>query len=186
MHAIFSRTSVGAMLVVAATERELASIEGVDTLCCGIGPVEAAARVAASLAGQRPDIVLHIGIAGSRTVEPLTVVLGSIAVYEDFRAAIPVVDHVEPDETLLARARAWLPEAPVLPIGTSASVGGTTRCEVEAMEGFGVLRACALAGVPAVELRVVANSPDEPDRAKWRIEDALGVLAATLDRLDVL
>ncbi|MDT7655939.1 MAG: hypothetical protein QOF38_654 [Pseudonocardiales bacterium] len=41
------------------------------------------------------------------------------------------------------------------------------------------------AGVPAVELRVVANSPDEPDRAKWRIEDALGVLAATLERLDV-
>lgn len=173
------------MLVVAATERELASIEGVDALCCGIGPVEAAARVAASLAGKRPEIVLHVGIAGSRTIEPLTVVLGSIAIYEDFRAAIPVVDHVEPDEALLARARAWLPDAPVLPIGTSASVGGTTRCEVEAMEGFGVLRACALAGVPAVELRVIANSPDEPDRAKWRIEDALGVLTATLDRLDV-
>ena len=172
-------------LVVAATERELALLEGAGTLCCGVGPVEAAARVAAALARQRPDAVLHVGIAGSRTIEPLTVVLGSIAVYEDFRAAIPVVDHVEPDEALLARARAWLPEAPVLPIGTSASVGGTTRCEVEAMEGFGVLRACALAGVPAVELRVVANSPDEPDRAKWRIEDALGVLAATLERLDV-
>ena len=41
------------------------------------------------------------------------------------------------------------------------------------------------AGVPAVELRVIANSPDEPDRTKWRIKDALGVLAATLDRLDV-
>jgi NAD(P)H-dependent FMN reductase len=96
-----------------------------------------------------------------------------------------VVDHVEPDEALLARARVWLPDAPVIPIGTSASVGGTKRCEVEAMEGFGVLRACALAGVPAVELRVVANSPDESDRTKWRIEDALGVLRATLDRLDV-
>ena len=172
-------------LVVAATERELALLEGVETLCCGVGPVEAAARVAAALARQRPDAVLHVGIAGSRTIEPLTVVLGSIAVYEDFRAAIPVVDHVEPDEALLARARAWLPGAPVLPIGTSASVGGTTRCEVEAMEGFGVLRACALASVPAVELRVIANSPDEPDRAKWLFEDALGVLAATLERLDV-
>jgi futalosine hydrolase len=173
------------MLVVAATERELALSEGVETLCCGVGPVEAAARVAAVLAWQRPEAVLHVGIAGSRTIEPLTVVLGSIAVYEDFRAAIPVVDHVEPDEALLARARAWLPGAAVLPIGTSASVGGTKRCEVEAMEGFGVLRACALAGVPAVELRVIANSPDETDRAKWRIEDALGVLAAQLERLDV-
>jgi predicted 5'-methylthioadenosine/S-adenosylhomocysteine nucleosidase len=174
------------MLVVAATEKELARIEGADTLCCGIGPVEAAARVAATLAKQPPDAVLHVGIAGSRTIEPLTVVLGSIAVYEDFSAAIPVVDHVEPDEALLARVRAWLPDAPVLPIGTSAAVSGTTRCEVEAMEGFGVLRACALAGVPAVELRVIANSPDEADRTKWLFEDALGVLAATLDRLDVL
>jgi nucleoside phosphorylase len=173
------------LLVVAATERELALTDAVDTLCCGVGPVEAAARTARRLAADPPDAVLHVGIAGSRTIAPLTLVLGSIAVYEDFSAAIPVVDHVEADEALLARARAWLPDAPVLPIGTSAAVGGTARCEVEAMEGFGVLRACALAGVPAVELRVVANSPDEPDRAKWRIEDALDVLAATLDRLDV-
>ena len=174
------------MLVVAATERELGLTDGVDTLCCGVGPVEAAARVAAAVAEAPARAVLHVGIAGSRTIAPLTVVLGSIAVYEDLRAAFPVVDHVEPDEALLARARAWLPDAPVLPIGTSAAVGGTTRCEVEAMEGFGVLRACALAGVPAVELRVIANSPDEPDRANWRIEDALGVLATTLERLDVL
>jgi len=174
------------LLVVAATERELAHIDGVDTLCCGVGPVEAAARTAQRLAVDPPDAVLHVGIAGSRTIAPLTVVLGSIAVYEDFSAAIPVVDHVEPDEALLARARAWLPDVSVLPIGTSAAVGGTGRCEVEAMEGFGVLRACALAGVPAVELRVIANSPDEPDRAKWRFKDALGVLATTLDRLENL
>jgi hypothetical protein len=130
--------------------------------------------------------VLHVGIAGARTIEPLTVVLGSIAVYEDFSAAIPIVDHVEPDEALLDRARVWLPDALVLPIGTSASVGGTGRCEVEAMEGFGVLRACALAGVPAVELRVIANSPDEPDRTKWRIGEALAVLADLLTRLEDL
>jgi nucleoside phosphorylase len=173
------------LLVVAATETELAGLVGVDTLCCGVGPVEAAARTARRLSEAKPDSVLHVGIAGSRTIDPLTVVLGSIAVYEDFSAAIPVVDHVEPDEALLARARAWLPDATVLPIGTSASVGGTKRCEVEAMEGFGVLRACALAGVPAVEIRVIANSPDEPDRTKWLFADALGVLAATLERLDV-
>jgi len=104
-------------------------------------------------------------------------------VYEDFRAAIPVVDHVEPDEALLAQVRAWLPEALVVPIGTSASVGGTTKCDVEAMEGFGVLRACTLAGVPAVELRVIANSPDEPDRLKWRFDDAFAALAAAVERV---
>ena len=36
------------------------------------------------------------------------------------------------------------------------------------MEGFGVLRAAALAGVPAVEVRVVSNAIGEPDRARWR------------------
>jgi len=170
------------LLVVAATERELALPHAVDTLCCGVGPVEAAARVAARLAERKPDAVLHVGIAGSRMLEPLTVVLGSIAVYEDLRAEFPVVDHVEPDEALLARSRAALPDAAVLPIGTSAAVGGT-RCEVEAMEGFGVLRACFLAGVPAVELRVVANSPDEPDRAKWRFDDAFAALAEATRRV---
>ncbi len=51
------------------------------------------------------------------------------------------------------------------------------------MEGFGVLRACALAGVPAVELRVISNSPDEPDRSKWRFEEAFAVLGDAVAQL---
>jgi nucleoside phosphorylase len=84
---------------------------------------------------------------------------------------------------LLAQACAALPEARVLPIGTSARVGGTSRCDVEAMEGFGVLRAATLAGVPAVELRAISNAIDEPDRGKWRFDDALAVLAEAVSRL---
>lgn len=173
------------MLVVAATEREIARIDGADRLVCGIGPVEAAAATARALAGRSPDAVLHVGIAGARTLAPLAVVLGSESVYCDLAAAIPVVDRVAPDAALLERCRAALPDALVLPIGTSAAVGRGT-CDVEGMEGFGVLRACALAGVPAVELRVIANSPDESDRTKWRIEEALELLGATLERLDVV
>ncbi|MFL5912524.1 MAG: hypothetical protein ACJ768_18400 [Gaiellaceae bacterium] len=173
------------MLVVAATDREVAGIDGAETLVCGIGPVEAAAATARALAERRPDFVLHVGIAGARTLEPLSVVLGSEAVYCDIAAAIPVVDRVAPDASLLERCRAALPDAAVVPIGTSAAVGRGT-CDVEGMEGFGVLRACELAGVPAVELRVIANSPDESDRTKWRIDEALELLGATLDRLDVV
>ena len=60
---------------------------------------------------------------------------------------------------LLAAVRAALPDALALPIGTSAAVGGLTSGElrVEAMEGFGVLRACAQAGVPAVEVRAICE-----------------------------
>jgi nucleoside phosphorylase len=173
------------VLIVAATERELGHVRRFDTFCCGIGPVEAAARTAQALAERTRVAVLHIGIAGARGIEPLSVVLGSMAVYED--ASGPLVESdVEPDAALLARMRASLPDAHVLPIGTSAHVGGTSACEVEAMEGFGVLRACALAGVPAVELRVISNAIDEPDRAKWRFDEAFELLGATLDRLDVV
>ncbi len=170
------------MLVVAATERELASVRGFDTFVCGIGPVEASANTARALAERRPEAVLHVGIAGSRELAPLTVVLGSESVYSDLRAAIPVVDRLEPDATLFDRVRAAIPDAVPATIGTSAAVGGA-RNEVEAMEGFGVLRACALAGVPAVELRVISNSPEEPDRSKWQFEEAFAVLGDAVARL---
>jgi nucleoside phosphorylase len=48
------------------------------------------------------------------------------------------------------------------------------------MEGFGVLRACALAGVPAVELRAISNELAENDRSRWRIGRALEALADVL------
>jgi futalosine hydrolase len=173
------------MLVVAATQRELALLEGAETFVCGVGPVEAAINSARMLAERTADAVLHVGIAGSRTLEPLSLVLGSEAVFEDADGPL-VPTRAEPDAELLARIRLALPEARVLPIGTSARVGGTSACDVEAMEGFSVLRACELAGVPAVELRVISNSPDEPDRAKWRFDDAFAALAEALQRLDVV
>ena len=168
------------LLVVAATERELAFVEGAETLCCGVGPVEAALQTARALAARRPDAVLHIGIAGARTIEPPALVLGSESVYEDVidpAFTLTRVDRVDPDARLLAAARAALPQALVVPIATCGRVGGASGCDVEAMEGFGVLRAAALAGVPAVELRAVSNHTGEQDRGKWRIDDALAVLA---------
>lgn len=170
------------MLVVAATDRELTRLDGVRALACGIGPVEAAAATAKAVAEERPSAVLHVGIAGARGLEPLTLVLGTEAVYCD--AAGPLVPaRALPDPDLLARLRGSFPDAEVRPIGTSARVGGSHGVDVEAMEGFAVLRACELAGVPAVEVRVVSNEIDEPDRALWRFDAAFAKLAETLPRL---
>ena len=69
-----------------------------------------------------------------------------------------------------------------LVIGTSARVGGSAECAVEAMEGFGVLRAAELADVPAVEVRAISNHVEDT-RADWRIDDALTVLAQALPGL---
>jgi nucleoside phosphorylase len=173
------------ILVVAATERELAAAAaGAATLACGIGPIDAAASTARALAqGQRPDALLHVGIAGARRIPVPQVVIGSEAVYEDALAAGLVPARVHPDPRLVDAAQRALPDARVLPIGTSARVGGTSDCEIEAMEGFAVLRAAKLAGVPAVEVRAVSNEIDEPDRQRWRFDDALAALDAALPKL---
>jgi futalosine hydrolase len=171
------------ILLVAATDIELCDHEG---LVCGVGPVEAASATARRLALEPPQAVVHVGIAGARGITPGGLVIGSGSMYCDIEAEVPVVDHVEPDSGLLEAVRAALPDALVLPIGTSAAVGGASDVRVEGMEGFGVLRACSLAGVPAVEIRAISNEIAEGDRSRWRIGRALealtdaipGVLAA--------
>jgi len=171
------------ILVVAATERELAGASGVPTLACGIGPVEAAATTARALAREQPSVVLLVGLAGARGLRIPQLVIGSEAIYEDAAADGLVSTHLRPDPRLVAEARRALPEAVVLPIGTSARVGGTSGCPVEAMEGFGVLRAAQLANVPAVEVRAVSNDVDEADRGRWRFDEALALLRSGLPLL---
>lgn len=165
-----------AVLLVAATDIELCEHPG---LVCGVGPVEAAAATARALALEPPGVVVHVGIAGGRGITPGGLIIGSESVYCDIAAEIPVVDRVGPDPELLEAVRAVLPDALVLPIGTSAAVGGATSggARVEAMEGFAVLRACAQAGVPAIELRAISNEISEADRGRWRIGRALETLA---------
>jgi futalosine hydrolase len=174
------------LLVIAATERELSFVDGAETLCCGIGPVEAALATARALAERRPARVLHIGIAGAKTLEPPALVIGSEARYCDIvdaASTIPRVETESPAPQLVEAARRALPHAHVLPIATCARVGGGDSCEVEAMEGFAVLRAAALAGVPAVEVRAVANAVAHADRALWRTDEALAALADAVPKL---
>ena len=167
------------ILVVAATERELVSADGAATLCCGIGPVEAAISTARALERARPEALLHVGIAGAPGLEPGSVVIGSEALYCDIvdpASTLPRVERVLPSGDLVEAARRVLPDAHVLPIATCGRVGGGAACEVEAMEGFSVLRAAEIAGVPAVEVRVISNRPADADRGLWRIQEALARL----------
>ncbi len=172
------------ILLVAATDLELCGHPG---LVCGVGPVEAAATTSRELAMSRPRAVINIGIAGSKGLTPGSVVIGSEAFYCDLGAEIPVVDRIQADPELIAEVRAALPEAVVLPIATSAFVTGSLRAtetfRAEGMEGFGVLRACQLAGVPGVELRVISNDIGEGNRALWMMRRALEVLDGIVPRL---
>ena len=171
------------ILVVAATPDELRGAGDAPTLVCGVGPVEAAARTAAALAREPVRAVLHVGIAGGRTFDEARLVIGSEALYCDADDQKWVELRIPADEQLVAAAQRALPGATIEPIGMSARVGGSSGCEIEAMEGYAVLRAAALAGVPAVEVRAVSNAVGEPDRAKWRFAEAKEALAEALPKL---
>ena len=177
------------ILVVAATPRELATPHGWRTLCCGVGPVDAAAITAAEIARNPPSAILQVGIAGGRRAQglaPGALVIGSEAHYADLGVPAewaPGIVAAAP--ALLAAAQAALPEAVTLAIGTSAHVGGTHTdvVTVEAMEGFAVLRAAQLAGVPALEVRAISNEIEEPDRARWHFAAAFDAITRATPRL---
>ena len=170
------------ILIVAATDRELC---GHDGLVCGVGPVEAAASTARALALRPFAAVLHVGLAGGRGIASGTLVVGTEAVYCDLAAEWPVIERTAGDDRLVSTAREALPGSIAIPIYTSAAVGGAHDAVsegplVEAMEGFGVLRAAALAAVPAVEVRAISNALGEHDRARWSIAEALTVLEGAI------
>ena len=172
---------------MAATPRELAASGGWRLLCCGVGPVEAAATTAAAIAIDRPAAIVHVGIAGARracTLAPTTLVIGTEARYHDLLVPARLAPGVvRTDEALIAAVRSAFPDAVHLPIGTSGCIGGTTDTDVEAMEGFAVLRAAQLAGVPAIEVRAISNDIEEADRARWHFDAAFAAITAATPRL---
>jgi nucleoside phosphorylase len=170
------------LLVVSATLRERSEAGPWRTLLCGVGPVDAAAATAAEIARQRPSIILHVGIAGARrhgAFPPATIVIGTESQYCDLGVPAEWAPNtiVTPSELVAAAQRA-LPSAVARAIGTSGRIGGTSGCDVEAMEGFGVLRAAQLAGIPAIEVRAISNHIEEPDRARWHFDAAFAAIAA--------
>ena len=72
------------------------------------------------------------------------------------------------------------PTRSLLPIGTSARVGGSDAAStVEAMEGFAVLRGLQLTrACPRSRCASISNEIEEADRARWRFDEALAALAA--------
>lgn len=175
------------ILVVAATTRELAPAGSWMTLCCGVGPVDAAVRTAVALAQHRPRAVVHVGIAGARRASGLVapqLVVGAGAIYCDLSVPERFAPHrLTVDDALVAAACRAVPSAVVRVIGTSGAIGHTSGCDVEAMEGFAVLRACALAGVPAIEVRAISNAIEEADRAQWQFDEAFAAIAAATPAL---
>jgi futalosine hydrolase len=199
------------ILLVCAVPAELAWLgerAGVETLVAGVGPVEAAASVAHVLARRRFDVVVDAGIAGAfRGAFAIgdAVVVGEERFELDRENGEPIMpadgvrieDRVLADATLVEAVTALgFPHARGITVARPTCTDATAErlrargAEVESMEGFAVLRAAQLAGVPALEVRGISNFSGDRSVSEWDIAAGLAglrrVLNATLDLLHMM
>lgn len=196
------------ILLVCAVHKELEWIgprADVEVLVGGVGPVDSAARVARALSVRRYDAVVNAGIAGAfRGVASVGdgVVVGEemleLNLESGERITLPdaaiVADRVPADSHLIDALTAFgfplVRGMTVTRVTTTDATAERLRArgaEIETMEGFSVLRAAQLAGVPAIEVRGISNIVGERANAEWDFAAGIaglrGVLNATLDLL---
>lgn len=176
-----------------------------DLLAAGAGMAgaaggAAAALTAAAIEGQPYDLAVSAGIGGGFVpVAPVgCVVVADSIVAADLGAESP--EGFLPADTLglgpcgytppgrLREAVATAAGAVTGTVLTVCTATGTAEraaelagrhpgAAAEAMEGFGVARAAAAQGVPALEIRGVANVVGLRQRDRWRTPDALAALS---------
>jgi futalosine hydrolase len=199
------------MLLVCAVAKELAfwtPRSDVEVLVTGVGPVESGLAVARRLARGDVTLVVNAGVAGGfrghAAVGDHVVVAreryadlgleggGTIALPDGVR----LIDEAFGDPDLVARL-----SAAGMSRGDGVTSGAVTTTDaraqrfaetfapsVESMEGFAVLRAAALAAVPAIEVRGISNLVGDRAASGWDLragiratERALLTLFTTLD-----
>ena len=143
-----------------------------EPLITGVGPVEAAAAVAAALSQMdraRPDCIVCLGSAGSRTLEQTGVYQVSSVSYRDMDAS-PL--GFEKGRTPFLDLPAVLPlpviaeGVPSASLSTGANiVSGAAYDRIDAdmvdMETFAVVRAASRFGVPVIGLRGISDGKAE-------------------------
>jgi futalosine hydrolase len=199
------------ILLVCAVAQELewaGPRAGVETLVTGIGPVDAAARVARALAAKRYDVVVNAGIAGA--IRGIANVGDGVIVGEELYPlqlethaplSLPpgnlVADRVPADAQLIEAVTALgfslvrgVTVSSVTATDETAQRLRAMGAEIETMEGFAVLRAAQLANVPAIEVRGISNIVGDRAESGWDFNAGIGglrrILNATLDILHTL
>jgi futalosine hydrolase len=196
------------ILLVSAVAQELEWLgprAGVEMLVAGIGPVDTAARVARALYAHKYDMVVNAGIAGA--FSGVAHVGDGVVVGEELYElqqengtplALPggnvLADRVPSDSQLIEAITALgFPLVRGITVSAVTATDATAArlrgrgAEIESMEGFAVLRAAQLAGVPAIEVRGISNIVGERATSEWNFDAGIHglrrVLNATLDLL---
>lgn len=154
-------------------------------LVTGVGPVEAAVAVSRALAQSPYDLVISAGIAGAfeGCAEIGEGVVVSEEIFEvDIETGAPitlpdgaqVIDRAGSDLLLVDRMveLGFRSVRGITVPRVTATDGTADRLRalgvgIESMEGFAVLRAAEIAGVPAIEVRGISNIVCERSRSRW-------------------
>jgi futalosine hydrolase len=192
------------ILLTCAIEKELSSWtprDGVDVLAIGVGPVEAACAVTHALHRRAYRLVINAGLGGA--IDGAAEIGDGVAVIdetielglEDGRPIVLpdgdcVVDKAYSNGELIAalveggyRALHGITVARVTSTEETASRLARDGAQVEAMEGFAVLRAANRAGVPAIELRGISNRVGSRERSGWNFAAGARGLESVLNAL---
>lgn len=180
------------ILLACAVDKELSFWKprhDVELLVTGVGPVEAACSVTRALAQERYRLLVNAGLGGA--IDGAAQIGEGVAVsdellelgLEDGRPIVlpddrRVVDRVHSDVRLVAavanRGCRVVRGITVARVTSSEETGeriARLGVGVESMEGFAVLRAAQLAGIPAIELRGISNRVGSRERSGWNFDE---------------
>jgi futalosine hydrolase len=187
---------VNRILIVTSVEAEAEAVRrglpadhphGVTVLVGGVGSAQAAATTSRALTlDPGYDAVLSVGIAGAfpGRAEPGALLLARRGVAADLGADSPAgflsVDELGFGASTVDGGRVPGLDAVVGTILTVNTATGTDERAAElmarhpqavgeAMEGYGVAAAAALADLPFAEVRAVSNIVGKRDRAAWQL-----------------
>lgn len=192
------------ILITCAVGKELSFFQSqphVEMLVTGVGVVEAAATVSRALAQSRYDLVVNAGIAGALD-SSLEIGAGVVVADEALELcletgtalALPdgalVVDRAGSDLTLVDRLveQGYRSVRGITVTRVTASDASASRLRqlgvaIESMEGFAVLRAAEMAGVPAIEVRGISNVAGDRSRSRWNFAAGVSGLEGILNAL---
>jgi futalosine hydrolase len=192
----FATSLEGALLEgVLGGARGTAAGRAVVLLRTGVGPVNAAAALAALLARERATAVVCCGVGGAYPGSGLAtgdVACAESETYADLGAespsgfldmealGFPVIEGAPPIFNRLPLD--LFPAARRVPFVTRTTCTGTdaaareiaarTKGAVESMEGAAIAHVARLHGVPVGEVRGISNRVGDRDRRSWRVREA--------------
>jgi len=170
----------------------------------GVGPVEAAVQLTATLAGlvldgRKPDLVVSLGSAGSATLEQAEVYQATSVAYRDMDASafgFPKGTTPFLDLSAVLPLDIRIPGVKQASLSTGANVvSGAAYTTIDAdmveMETFAILRACMHFGIPMIGLRGISDGKAEVNHINdWteylhvideKLADAVNAMIAAIE-----